>query len=219
MVTIPAQMDQLRLIVQSGEPATWDAAWQANVTPWDAGTHQPPLQEVVESGVINFPRHGQALVPGCGMGYDTIYLASALNLKVLGTDVSETAIERARAHLATNNIPPPGEVSFEAGDFFSFKSEDKFDVVYDYTFFVAIPPKRRVEWAQQMISLVKPGGYLITLVWPIEPQSEVGPPFFVRVEHYAEVLGEAFEKVFDKAPETSLPRHVGKERIVVWKRV
>lgn len=70
-----------------------------------------------------------------------------------------------------------------------------------------------------MASLVNPGGYLITLVWPIEPPSDVGPPFFVRVEHYKEVLGEAFEKVFDKTPETSLPRHVGKERIVVWKRV
>lgn len=30
-------------------------------------------------------------------GYDTIYLASALDLKVLGIDISETAIERARA--------------------------------------------------------------------------------------------------------------------------
>ncbi|KAG6877557.1 hypothetical protein C0993_006054 [Termitomyces sp. T159_Od127] len=212
-------MDQLRQIVQSGDPSTWDHAWQANVTPWDAGAHQPPLQEIVESGDIHFPRRGQALVPGCGMGYDTVYLASALSLRVLGIDVSETAIERARAHTATANVAPPGEVSFQAGDFFSFESEDKFDLVYDYTFFVAIPPKRRVEWGQQMISLVKPGGYLITLVWPIEPQSELGPPFFVRVEHYEDVLGEAFEKVLDKTPETSLPRHVGKERIVVWKRV
>ncbi|KAG6889662.1 hypothetical protein C0995_015778 [Termitomyces sp. Mi166 len=212
-------MDQLRQIVKSGEPSTWDNAWRANVTPWDAGEFQPPLREVVESSDIDFARHGRALVPGCGMGYDAIYLASALNLKALGVDISETAIGRARANLVSINIPPPGEVSFETGDFFNFKPEEKFDVVYDYTFFVAIPPKRRVEWGQQMISLINSGGYLITLVWPIEPPSEVGPPFFVRVEHYQEVLGEAFEKVLDKVPETSLPRHVGKERIVVWKRV
>jgi len=70
-----------------------------------------------------------------------------------------------------------------------------------------------------MASLVKPGGYLITLVWPIEPETDVGPPFFVRVEHYAKALGVNFVQVLDKEPTTSLPRHVGKERMVVWKRV
>ncbi|KAG5353067.1 hypothetical protein C0989_010690 [Termitomyces sp. Mn162] len=212
-------VEQLRQIVKSDEPSTWDNAWLANITPWATDDVQPPLREVVESGDINFPRQGRALVPGCGMGYDAIYLASVLNLKALGMDISETAIGRAQANLASVTIPPPGEVSFEVGDFFKLKPEEKFDVIYDYTFFVAIPPQRRVEWGQQMISLIKSGGYLITLVWPIEPPSEAGPPFFVRVEHYEEVLGESFEKVVEKVPGTSLPRHVGKERIVVWKRV
>jgi methyl halide transferase len=70
-----------------------------------------------------------------------------------------------------------------------------------------------------MASLLKPGGYLITLVFPIDPQVDVGPPYFVRVEHYAEVLGDNFIKVMDKVPGTSSQTHVGKERIVVWRRV
>lgn len=70
-----------------------------------------------------------------------------------------------------------------------------------------------------MTTLVKPGGYLITLVFPIDLPTDTGPPYFVRVEHYAEVLGENFVKIIDKVPETSIESHVGKERIVVWQRV
>lgn len=40
---------------------------QAEVTPWDAGDIQPPLQDLIESKEIEFPREGRALVPGCGV--------------------------------------------------------------------------------------------------------------------------------------------------------
>ena len=70
-----------------------------------------------------------------------------------------------------------------------------------------------------MAALVKPGGYLITLVYPIDEFIESGPPYFVRPEHYLEPLGNDFVKVVDKIPEKSSPSHVGRERLVVWRRV
>lgn len=71
-----------------------------------------------------------------------------------------------------------------------------------------------------MNKLIKSGGYLITLVYlPITEYKEGGPPYFLKPEHYAESLGAGFEKVLDKIPELSSPRHVGKERLLVWKRV
>ncbi|KAF5380156.1 hypothetical protein D9615_006141 [Tricholomella constricta] len=213
--------EKIREIIKSTDLSTWDQAWQANVTPWDTGDVQPPLKGLIESGAIDFPQHGRALVPGCGSGYDVLYIASALKLDTLGMDVAQTAIAKAQTILASTEIPTPGKASFKLGDFFALileSDEERFDVIYDYTFFVAIPPTRRPEWGKQMAALVNPGGYLITLVWPIEPPTELGPPFFVRVEHYEEVLGGNFVKVLDKVPETSLPTHVGQERMVVWKR-
>jgi len=150
-----------------------------------------------------------------------IYIASALQLDTTGIDIAQTAIVKSRTLLKSDQISSLGKASFELGDFFALKpssSEERFDVIYDYTFFVAIPPTRRPEWGRQMVSLVKPGGYLITLVWPIDPPTELGPPFFVRIEHYEDVLGESFVKVLDQVPKISLPNHAGKERIVVWKR-
>lgn len=39
---------------------------QKDVTPWDAGTLQPPLKELIESKRVPLPTTGRALVPGCG---------------------------------------------------------------------------------------------------------------------------------------------------------
>jgi len=71
-----------------------------------------------------------------------------------------------------------------------------------------------------MNKLVKPGGYLITLVYmAMTEYKEGGPPYFLKTEHYDEPLGSGFVKVLDKVPEVSSPTHEGKERLLIWKRV
>ncbi|KAJ7057774.1 S-adenosyl-L-methionine-dependent methyltransferase [Mycena amicta] len=200
------------------DPYSWNSAWAEGATPWDAGGSQPPLREILQSGEVHFPTSGRALVPGCGSGYDAIYIASALGLETLAIDVSSIAVSNA-----SKNLPEGVKVRFEEHDFFAFKvsESEKFDLVYDYTFFVAIPPSRRSEWGAQMNALIKPGGHLITLVYPIdeEPETPVGPPWFVRPEHYHGPLGDGWIKVVDRLPQTSSTMHIGRERLVVWKRL
>lgn len=89
------------------------------------------------------------------------------------------------------------------------------------SFFVAIPPARRNEWGQQMNKLVKPGGYLITLIYPlgIPEDCKTGPPYRVAPADYIEPLGSGWEKVLDKVPEVSFEANVGRERMVVWKKL
>ena len=84
---------------------------------------------------------------------------------------------------------------------------------------MAIPPSKRPEWASQINALVKSGGFLITLIYPIKPFTEEGPPFFVRPEHYVDILADKWEKVIDRIPVESQESHVGQERLVVWKRL
>jgi len=71
-----------------------------------------------------------------------------------------------------------------------------------------------------MAALVKQGGYLITLVFPIEPKKDHGPPWYVRPDHYDELLAGNFEKVLDKVPE-KLPEGwpEGRQHLLVWKRL
>jgi hypothetical protein len=69
-----------------------------------------------------------------------------------------------------------------------------------------------------MAAFVKPGGYLINIVFPIVPPVEGGPPYTVRSDHYDGPLTENFEKIYDEVPTKSSPTHEGKERVQVWRR-
>ncbi|KZT02033.1 thiol methyltransferase 1 [Laetiporus sulphureus 93-53] len=209
---------RLRELVAQDPGSGWDNAWKEKVTPWDAGQSQPPLRELLASRELPLPKAGRALVPGCGRGYDAILIATVLGLDTTGLDISESAVQAATALAESSSIPAGTKISFQINDFFTL--EDQFDLIYDYTFFVAIPPARRPEWGRQMRDLIKPGGYLITLVFPIMDQPlDVGPPFFVRPEHYVEVLGDGWEKVLDRVPENSQETHKDKERLIVYRRL
>ena len=83
---------------------------------------------------------------------------------------------------------------------------------------MAISPSLRIDWGNQMNALMNPGGFLITLVYPLDPSTELGPPFYVRPQHYLDSLGQGWEKVLDMVPVVSLKTHVNRERLVVWKK-
>jgi len=212
----------LRKFVGELEERGWDKAWKEDITPWDAGAVQPPLRDLLLSDQLDWPRKGRAFVPGCGRGYDPIFIAKTLSLETLAIDISATAVHAANELLAMSPDVPSIKVSFQEGDFFTFSvpRDELFDLVYDYTFFVAIPPSKRADWGRQMNALVKPGGFLITLIYPLDSPKEYGPPFYVQLEHYVEHLGgQNWEKMIDKVPEVSSEAHTGRERLVVWKKI
>jgi hypothetical protein len=71
-----------------------------------------------------------------------------------------------------------------------------------------------------MSALVKRGGFLIALIFPLDPPQDRGPPFYVQPEHYTESLGsQNWEKIIDKVPENSSEAHIGRERLIVWKKL
>ncbi|KAF8741910.1 Thiopurine S-methyltransferase (TPMT), partial [Rhizoctonia solani] len=197
---------------------------QEGVTPWDAGVPQPPLRQVFETNIwsdLGMIRSGRALVPGCGRGYDTIYLASQ-GYHVIGADISATAVSEAQKYLLSQPDAENINVRFQVLDFFQSPSltEEPFDLVYDYTFFCAIPPELRKSWGQRMTEIVRPGGYLIALMYPIDPgrRRNDGPPFPVDFDAYSAVLKESWDNVVNVVPTTSRPTHEGRERLGVWRR-
>ena len=59
---------------------------------------------------------------------------------------------------------------------------------------------------------------MVTLVYPIEAENDLGPPYFVRPRHYTDNLGDGWSVVLDIIPKTSLDSHIGVERLVAWKK-
>ncbi|KAL1744169.1 S-adenosyl-L-methionine-dependent methyltransferase [Schizophyllum fasciatum] len=215
-------MEETPRTIINDDPYSWDIAWRKNITPWDKDRPQPALRELVESRAINLPRgkDKKALVPGCGSGNDVAYLAATLGITTIGVDISPKAVKVADERLAVTAMTEEARrlVSFQAADFFSL--DGQYDLVYDYTFFVAIPPKRRAEWGQRMAALVKRGGQLVVLAYPLaEADKGWGPPWFLRPEHYDEVLkAEDWEKELNDVPLASEGDHIARERMMVWRR-
>jgi hypothetical protein len=68
-----------------------------------------------------------------------------------------------------------------------------------------------------MNKIVKPGGYLVTLVFPMDEVRSDGVP--VHPDQLHGLLGDAWEVVLDEVPKNSIPSHVGRERMIVRRKL
>ena len=81
----------------------------------------------------------------------------------------------------------------------------------------------RKDWGPSWHRILRPGGLLITLIFPVEDdQDRVGPPWPVTPELYKDLLlkNEGFVlRSLEKVPdEQSHPKRAGKEYMAVWER-
>lgn len=152
-------------------------------TAFDKETPSPLLLKLINEDQIPY---GRALVPGCGRGYDVTALAHRDRV-VLGLDIAERAIEAAKQRLdqlPESQCSAKESAIFSTDSFFDLDTtvpEYQFDFIYDYTFLCALEPDIRTDWAKKMSELVKPGGELLTLIFPIGDKVG-GPPFKVSLE-------------------------------------
>ena len=67
-----------------------------------------------------------------------------------------------------------------------------FALAYDYTFLCAIPPSLRPKWAARYAELIRPGGVLIALQFPLDGDRAGGPPFSLSPQIYDDLLLDKF---------------------------
>lgn len=126
----------------------------------------------------------------CNCGQDTLSLAS-LGARVKGVDISDAAVEQARALSRDSGI----EAEFVRADVFDFLDEaaargDRYDVVFcSYGTIGWLADLDR--WARGVASVLAPGGRLVLLefhpiVWSFDGEGKVVEPYFI-----AEPLQEA----------------------------
>ncbi|CAO3598223.1 unnamed protein product [Absidia cylindrospora] len=159
------------------------------------------------------PLEGVGIVPGCGGGYDVQSLATSRR-HMIGLDISKTAVDRC------NKTHPDASASnyeFVLGDFFKYPPPaGGYDLGFDYTMLCALPPVLRQDWAARYAEIIKPGGVLICLMFPLV-EKEGGPPYAVTVQLYDDLLLSNFDLIHLKDAVGHESR-LGKEKISVWKR-
>ena len=137
----------------------WGVLWRQGDLPFDKGAPNPALTDTLlgKEDLVGKPvavddtgalRRRRALVPGCGRGYDVLWLAS-VGYEAYGLEVSSEAIRACEEFAATNfdiyarsatSEKGPGPFKFILGNFFRADWEAQlgtayqgFDLIYDYT--------------------------------------------------------------------------------------
>ncbi|XP_026389797.1 probable thiol methyltransferase 2 [Papaver somniferum] len=190
----------------------WEKCWEQGDTGWDLGQPTPVLLQLLEKETL--PK-GRVLVPGCGAGHDVVAIANPERY-VVGLDISETGIKRARE--ISSSSPSAKYFEFIEADFFTWRPTEIFDLIFDYTFFCAIEPRMRASWGTRMHELLKPDGELITLMYPTNDR-DGGPPFKVSVADFEEVLHPwGFKAISIIDNELAVGKRKGNEKLGRWKR-
>jgi len=165
----------------------------------------PPLARLLRESP---PPKGRVAVPGCGRGHD-VELWCRHEFDAVGFDFSEAAVAEARrrgTHVLQRDI-------FDLGAEFP----SAFDVVWEYTCFCAIHPHRRPEYVEVLARILREGGELIALFFPLK-DVDGGPPFRVRREEIAELLSLYFQVESIENPPDSVGPRQGAELLVRARR-
>lgn len=170
----------------SPSAAEWTLRYLAGQTPWDMGKPHPELVRRLEDDpTLGADAVGRALVPGCGRGHDAIALARA-GWQVTAVDLVGALETRTRAALDAVGA------SFVVGDVFQIT--DRFDLVFDHTFYCALDPSDRHLFGRMSDAVLDREGMVASLVFPIgRAPADGGPPHGMEVDDLSSSLGAGFE--------------------------
>jgi cyclopropane fatty-acyl-phospholipid synthase-like methyltransferase len=149
---------------------SWDEAYQQNAAPWDIGRPQPAILRIAEWGGLVEP----VLDSGCGSGEHAL-LAASMGLEVHGVDVSQTAIEHARAKARARGL----SVEFIVGDVLALdqveRLEPPFRTVIDTGCFHTFVNADRPLYAESLASVTETGAVLHLLCFSEYTPGNEGP--------------------------------------------
>ncbi len=130
-------------------------------------------------------RAGRVLDIACGAGYGTRELCDLATVPVtgLGVDISESAIDYARAH-----YEQPG-TEFQCADAMVFRDDAPFENIVSIETIEHLP--NPTEFVDRIVSLLAPGGVFIASV-PTTPSVDANP------YHLHDFTPRSFRRLFEK---------------------
>lgn len=172
--------------VQSGssplEQNFWQLRWENHNTAWDIGYPAPAICQFV----VQYPNKNTAiLIAGCGNAYEAEFLVEQGFNNITLIDIVPKVVEKLKEKFAQK---PQIKVLCE--DFFNHQG--KYDLMIEQTFFCAIPPAQRLQYAQKAYQLLNTDGKLVGLLFNKEFEKE-GPPFGGKIEAYKSIFKPYFD--------------------------
>ena len=159
----------------------WTGKYLQNLTGWDAGSITTPIKEYIDQLTDKTIR---ILVPGCGNGHEVQYLYDQGFTNVTVIDLSAEPYKTLRPRCA--DWP---DDRFIVGDFFAH--DGQYDLIIEQTFFCALDPTLRQQYADKMYELLAPGGKLAGVLFGT-PLGDEYPPFGGSQDEYEQYFAGKF---------------------------
>ncbi|MCU0441846.1 MAG: TPMT family class I SAM-dependent methyltransferase [Bacteroidia bacterium] len=191
---------------KSLDQSYWNQRYAEAQTGWDIGYPSPALTKFVD-GLRD--KNQRILIPGCGNAYEAEYLLQHGFNQVTLIDIAPLVVNELKQKL--KQYINEGRLRVLLGDFFELN--ETFDTILEQTFFCALPPTMRQNYASHMYSLLAPKGTLAGLLFCF-PLTDEGPPFGGSVEEYERYFGPYFEIQKLEACYNSIKPREGRELFV-----
>jgi len=151
----------------------WENKYKKNKIGWDLGEVSPPLKTYFDQ-LTN--KNLKILIPGGGNSYEAEYLFNRGFNNTYVVDLSKTALDNIK-----NRVPEFPSSQLIHADFFDLN--DTFDLIIEQTFFCAINPNLRVNYAVKIKNLLNEKGKLVGVLFDAKLNKD-HPPFGGNIKEY-----------------------------------
>ncbi|WP_299365072.1 methyltransferase domain-containing protein [Winogradskyella sp.] len=167
----------------------WEQRYQANEIGWDIGYPSTPLKTYIDQLKDTSLK---ILIPGAGNSYEAEYLWNAGFKNTYVLDIAKPPLDHFK-----KRVPSFPASQLLHHDFFEL--EGQFDLILEQTFFCALNPSLREQYAQKMCHLLKPNAKLAGLFFDF-PLTASGPPFGGSMDEYSILFNRYFKiKTLERA--------------------
>ena len=197
---------------KENRPQFWEDIYLAGEAQWDLQGSTPVFKNLSN----NLPL-GNLCIIGCGRGYDAIEFAKK-GFKVTAVDFASSAILSLKKMAEDENV----SLQIIERDIFTLMPdyENSFDYVIEQTCFCAIHPSRRKEYEVIVKGILKVGGHLVGLWFPLDKDiKEDGPPYGTTIDDVKSIFRNGGEITKEEFSEHSIKPRRSREKLIIFKSI
>ena len=189
----------------------WEDIYFDDDAGWDLSGVTPVFKSIAQD--LN---PGELCIVGCGRGYDAI-MFSKRGFDVTAVDFAPSPIRSVKNMAIESSL----NINILQEDIFSLspKYDKKFDYVIEQTCFCAIHPERRLEYEKLVHAILKPGGELIGLWFPLDKTLEDGgPPWGTSILEIKSIFNNGWKIEREEFQDISVDSRQDREKLIIFRK-